>query len=74
MTMAQAFDEWMRKYKEDPSGFENGMQSAKAHDRPSKGSTEGVSEYGDDCATLLARLMAVGTAAWDPVPAAGVSA
>lgn len=67
MTMAEAFDEWMRKYKEDPDGFLNGMQAAKAHER-NTGGDQRASDYGNDCADLLARLMAVGKAAWDPIP------
>jgi hypothetical protein len=67
MTVAQAFDEWMRKYKEDPDGFANAMQSARAHERPSEDTT--ASEYGFGCARLLADLQEHGTDAWDTLAA-----
>jgi hypothetical protein len=63
MTMAEAFDEWMRKYRDDPAGFSNTMQDVQSHDRPSE--IEGVSEYGRDCAALLDRIMARGADAWE---------
>ncbi len=61
MTMAQAFDEWMRKYKEEPEAFLSCMASARSHERPAE---PGVSEYGRDCAAMLAALMARGSDAW----------
>ena len=63
MTMAEAFDEWMRKYRDDPAGFENTMQCVQSHDRPRE--DEGVSEYGNECAELLNRIMARGADAWE---------
>lgn len=61
MTMAEAFDEWMRRYKENPEQFGNEMQGIIAHSRK-KRSAE-ASEYGNDCAAYLSALMAKGKAA-----------
>jgi hypothetical protein len=62
MTMAEAFDEWMRKYKEDPAGFAHTIQSCRAHDVASD--VPGVSEYGKDCSALLQALIDRGADAW----------
>lgn len=62
MTMAQAFDEWMRKYKADPEGFENEMQSVHRHDKRKRSAK--CTEYGHSCATLLESLMLNGKKHW----------
>lgn len=61
MNMAQAFDEWMRRYKENPEQFGNDMSEAAAHSRK-KRSVE-ASDYGNNCAAYLSALMAKGKAA-----------
>lgn len=63
MTMEAAFDEWMRKYRDEPEGFSNAMQDVHSHDTQS--AVPGVSEYGLMCASLLRALMARGMGAWD---------
>jgi hypothetical protein len=62
MTMPQAFDEWMRKQKEDPDGFESTAASQAAHDRMAEDRL--ASEYGNACSGLLRRLMQHGASAW----------
>ncbi len=52
-TLAQAFDEWMRQYKKDPSRFEHTIQAAKAHAVKVKGGRK----YGRDCAAFITVLM-----------------
>jgi hypothetical protein len=56
--MAQAFDEWERRYKADPDGFGNDMQAARDHTL--KSPERGVSLYGHTCAAFLQCLMAGG--------------
>jgi hypothetical protein len=52
---AQAFDEWMRRYKENPEKFGNDMTAAKAHSN--KPDDADASEYGNTCAAFLEKLM-----------------
>lgn len=55
-TMAQAFDEWMRRYVEDPSAFEAEFQSVAAYSR-GRARGKAATEYGLDCAAMLRKLM-----------------
>lgn len=55
MTMAQAFDEWMRRYKENPEKFGNDMSAAAAHSRKPRDAE--ASDYGNECAAFLRKLM-----------------
>lgn len=60
MTMAQAFDEWMRRYKEHPELFSNEMSAVVAHSRKKRSAQ--ASDYGNDCAAYLSALMSKGKA------------
>ncbi len=63
MSMAQAFDEWMRMEKEEPARFQSCWQSALSHEREAEGLL--VSEYGRDCTILLQGLMENGSDFWN---------
>lgn len=54
MTMAQAFNEWMRRYTENPQGFMAKFQSVERFKATAKGKQP---DYGTDCARLLRKLM-----------------
>ena len=58
ISMAEAFDEWMRRYKANPEEFGNDMSAAVAHSRKKRAAK--ASEYGNDCAAYLTMLMAEG--------------
>lgn len=62
MTVAQAFDEWMRKQKEDPSGFLAATESQALHEQLAE--DRSATEYGNACAALLKRIMEHGAHAW----------
>ncbi len=53
--MAQAFDEWMRRYTKDPGAFEAEFKSVAAFKR-GRGKKKATS-YGLDCAAYLKSLM-----------------
>lgn len=55
-TMAQAFDEWMRLYIEDPAAFEAEFRSVEAHKRGHEKRSKATS-YGNGCARIFRRLM-----------------
>jgi hypothetical protein len=50
MNMAQAFDEWMRRYEEDPKAFETEFQAVDAH-------RADPLAYGKQMAVYLRKLM-----------------
>lgn len=55
MTTAQAFDEWMRRYTEDPAAFSAEFEAVDSHRR--KKPKAKASEYGIACAAFLSKLM-----------------
>lgn len=55
MTMAQAFDEWMRLYIKDPCAFEAQFQTVAAFQRGRK--IKGEPAYGQEMAAYLRQLM-----------------
>lgn len=62
MTIAQAFDEWMREYERNPEGFLNEMQAVQSSHR--KAAKRKESDYGVTCEQLLKDLLKHGKAAW----------
>lgn len=53
--VAKAFNEWMRKYTEDPSQFDHEWQTVTSF---LKQTDEGVEpDYGKSCAAYLAKLL-----------------
>jgi hypothetical protein len=64
LTLAQAFDEWLREYWDNPQRFSNSAQSFQARKMMRE---KGVSEYGEACAVLLEALMQDGPKAWDRI-------
>ncbi len=56
MTMAQAFDEWMRRYRANPRAFSAEFESVADH---AKGKKRGAkaTPYGLGCERLLRKLM-----------------
>lgn len=65
MTKAQAFNEWMRRYTEEPERFEAEFRSVGRFLEEERAGKE--PSYGDTCAAYLDELMAL------PVPAKGDS-
>ena len=61
MTMAQAFNEWMRRYTDEPERFEAEFKTCGEFlAQTAKGE---VPSYGDSCAAYLAAIMAETVAA-----------
>jgi len=55
MTMAEAFNEWMRRYTEEPAAFEAEFQTVGAYlEEQNKGKEP---QYGANCAGYLQKLM-----------------
>jgi hypothetical protein len=54
--MALAFDEWMRRYTENPSDFAAEFESVASFKKGRK--SNGATQYGNDCADMLGKLMA----------------
>ena len=61
MTMEQAFDEWIRKYEEDPERFQHIISGLKEYKNRKRGKASG---YGTGCASTLNGLMTLGNKYW----------
>ena len=55
-TMAQAFDEWMRRYIDDPAGFSREFEDVAKY-TAEKSAGKRVTTYGQNCAAFLDHLM-----------------
>lgn len=56
-TAAQAFDEWMRRYVEEPERFSREFEAVR--DFVAEGGQDGAeTSYGRECSTYLEQLMA----------------
>ncbi len=64
LSLAQAFDEWMRAYREAPHRFANTLQTVRAHDLEREG---GGTEYGEACSRLIEALREHGDEAWETI-------
>jgi len=59
MTLAEAFNEWMRRYIEDPDGFEREWVTIRRHEDQT--ANEKDISYGADCVAMLKEIMGVHT-------------
>jgi len=55
MTMSQAFDEWMRRYTENPAEFEAEFQATSRYLK--ERGRKAVTSYGTACASYLRKLI-----------------
>ncbi len=53
--LAEAFDEWMKRYIENPAAFAAEFQSVASFKSKRKG--KGASDYGNSCASYLVSVM-----------------
>lgn len=54
---AEAFDEWMRLFIEDPESFRREFQDVTKYLEDKKTDQDKVTTYGEECAAFLAKLM-----------------